>query len=163
MEDTSSSPSWGLVIVGRWKWLAAGGNMLQIKTKKTNHKRGNYRKSQRAAAAGERPNWVAVLLEKIKAAGLPAPDREYTFHAERQWRFDLCWKPYGKLVACEVEGGIWMQTKTGRGKGHAHPLRFLSDCEKYNEAALYGWVVIRVTPEMITDGRAIDWLERALL
>ena len=108
-------------------------------------------------------DWNLVLLEQIRLSDLPEPVREYRFHANRQWRFDFCWKNVGKLVACEVEGGIWMQTETGRSKGHAHPLRFESDCEKYNEAALYGWLVIRVTPDMIRDGRAIDWLERALL
>ncbi len=107
-------------------------------------------------------NWTEVLLEQIRLSGLPEPLREYTFHVNRQWRFDFSWRDGGNLVACEVEGGIWMQTATGRSKGHAHPLRFESDCEKYNEAALYGWTIIRVTPAMIRDGRALDWLERAL-
>lgn len=106
-------------------------------------------------------NWSVVLLEQIRLSQLPEPLLEYRFHANRRWRFDFCWKP--QLVACEVEGGIWMQTKTGRSKGHAHPERFESDCEKYNEAALYGWLLIRVTPKMIRDGRALEWLERALL
>lgn len=108
-------------------------------------------------------SWNKVLLEQIRLSNLPEPMHEYRFHANRHWRFDFCWKTPGVLVACEVEGGIWMQTVTGRSKGHAHPKRFEGDCEKYNEAALYGWTVIRVTPEMIRDGRAIDWLERALL
>lgn len=56
-----------------------------------------------------------------------------------------------------------MKTKSGYSKGHAHPIRFEKDIEKYNEAALYGWTVIRVTPQMVRDGRAIEWLERALL
>lgn len=106
-------------------------------------------------------DWHKVLLAQIHLAGLPEPKTEYRFHAHRQWRFDFCWKP--QLVACEIEGGIWMQTETGRSKGHAHPERFESDCEKYNEAALYGWLLIRVTPKMVRDGRALDWLERALL
>lgn len=109
------------------------------------------------------PDWNKVLLEQIRLSGLPEPLLEYTFHANRQWRFDFCWREDGNLVACEVEGGIWMQTSTGRSKGHAHPERFERDCEKYNEAALYGWTIIRVTPDMIRDGRALDWLERALL
>lgn len=103
-----------------------------------------------------------MLLWQIEAANLPQPRREYTFHAERKWRFDLDWKQQGYLVACEVDGGIWMQTKSGRSKGHAHPERFQQDLEKFNEAALYGWLVIRVTPAMIKDGRAIEWLRRAL-
>lgn len=106
-------------------------------------------------------NWANVLLDQIRLAKLPEPQLEYQFHANRQWRFDFCWKQH--LVACEVEGGIWMKTKTGYSKGHAHPERFEQDCEKYNEASLYGWTVIRVTPTMIRDGRALDWLERALL
>lgn len=111
---------------------------------------------------GRKTNWTARLLQQIRAAGLREPRREYMFHAERRWRFDFDWKPYGYLVACEIDGGIWMQTKTGRSKGHAHPQRFEKDLEKFNEAALYGWLVIRVTPAMIKDGRAIDWLKRAL-
>jgi hypothetical protein len=107
-------------------------------------------------------DWIGMLLWQIEAANLPQPRREYTFHAERRWRFDLDWKPHGFLVACEIDGGIWMQTETGRSKGHAHPERFQKDLEKFNEAALYGWLVIRVTPAMIKDGRAIEWLRRAL-
>jgi tRNA(Met) C34 N-acetyltransferase TmcA len=97
----------------------------------------------------------------MTAANLPEPEREYLFHEQRKWRFDYAWVAEG--IALEFEGGIWMKTKTGRSKGHAHPKRFLKDCEKYNEAALYGWRVLRVTGEMVEDGRALDWLERALV
>ena len=107
-------------------------------------------------------NWNTVLLEQIRLSKLPEPLLEYRFHVRRKWRFDFCWRLPNNLVACEIEGGIWMQTETGRSKGHAHPKRFESDCEKYNEAALYGWTIIRVTPAMIRDGRAMAWLERAL-
>ncbi len=116
-----------------------------------------FRRSKRGAQI----NWSNVLLDQIRLARLPEPRLEYGFHANRQWRFDFCWKE--KLVACEVEGGIWMQTDSGYSKGHAHPERFEKDCEKYNEAALYGWTVIRVTPGMVRDGRALEWLERALI
>ncbi|WP_374689612.1 hypothetical protein [Promineifilum sp.] len=132
-------------------------------------RRSSFLPAGRRAAAGDRPasssprtNWNTVLLEQIRLAGLPEPIREYVFHANRNWRFDFCWREGGLLVACEIEGGIWMQTETGRSKGHAHPERFEQDCEKYNEAALYGWTLIRVTPDMIRDGRALDWLDRAL-
>lgn len=106
-------------------------------------------------------DWKAVLEVQMKAAGLPEPEREYLFHEERKWRFDYAWVVEG--FALEFEGGIWMATETGRSKGHAHPKRFLADCEKYNEAALYGWRVLRVTGEMVQDGRALAWLERALV
>ena len=126
--------------------------------------KARIRPPRRAAGGSSRArvNWNTVLLEQIRLAGLPEPLREYVFHANRNWRFDFCWRGDGLLVACEIEGGIWMQTDTGRSKGHAHPERFEQDCEKYNEAALYGWTLLRVTPDMIRDGRAIDWLDRAL-
>ena len=106
-------------------------------------------------------DWKAVLESQMKAAGLPEPEREYLFHEGRKWRFDYAWVAEG--FALEFEGGIWLQTKEGRSKGHAHPKRFIKDCEKYNEAALYGWHVLRVTGEMVQDGRALDWLIRALV
>lgn len=123
---------------------------------------GRKKPKGRNSRRGRRVDWVETLLAQVRLAGLPEPRREYIFHAERRWRFDLDWKLHGHLVACEVDGGIWMQTDTGRSKGHAHPVRFSNDLEKFNEAALYGWTVIRVTPEMIRDGRAIGWLQRAL-
>lgn len=118
-------------------------------------------KLRRGKKRGAQINWNNVLLDQIRLARLPEPRLEYAFHANRQWRFDFSWKE--RLVACEVEGGIWMKTESGYSKGHAHPERFEKDCEKYNEAALYGWTVIRVTPDMVRDGRALEWLERALI
>lgn len=119
------------------------------------------KRDRRRASRSRLINWNRVLLDQIRLSSLPEPQLEYSFHANRRWRFDFCWKVL--LVACEIEGGIWMKTSTGFSKGHAHPKRFENDCEKYNEAALYGWTVIRVTPQMVRDGRAIEWLERALL
>lgn len=96
-------------------------------------------------AMGEKQKALLLLLSQLEEAGLPAPEREFVFHPKRKWRFDLCW-PELKLAG-EVEGGIWLQTKTGRGKGHAHPIRFSKDCEKYSEAAILGFLLIRVTAE----------------
>ena len=94
------------------------------------------------------------LAAAIAAAGLPTPERELVFHPDRRWRFDFAWS--AALVALEVEGGTWVQ---GR---HARPKGFAEDCEKYAEAALAGWTVLRVTGEHVTNGKAIEWLERAL-
>lgn len=119
------------------------------------------RKVRRRSRVRQRTDWKAVLESQMRAAGLPEPAREYLFHEERRWRFDYAWVAEG--FALEFEGGIWLQTKEGRSKGHAHPKRFIKDCEKYNEAALYGWFVLRVTGEMVEDGRALAWLTRALI
>lgn len=136
------------------EWYAA-------QTKKPPVRAGSSSSRKSAKGTDEERDWGQELIGQVAVCGLPAPVREYKFHAERRWKLDLAWAE--RRVACEIEGGIWMQTKTGRGKGHAHPKRFLEDVEKYNELALYGWTLIRVTPEMVEDGRALDWLERALL
>lgn len=95
-----------------------------------------------------------ALAQELKWLKLPQPEREYVFARPRKWRFDFAW-PTVKL-AVEVEGGIYVTGRHSRGAG------FEADCEKYNEAALHDWLVLRVTPDQIKDGRAIVWIERAL-
>lgn len=99
----------------------------------------------------------------IADEGLPEPKRQWRFCPGRKWEADFGW-PFAGIcgVICEVEGGTWMRVKGGRSGGHAHPVRFEKDCEKYNEAEIMLIVVIRVTPKMIDDGRAIEWIKRAL-
>jgi hypothetical protein len=40
--------------------------------------------------------------------------------------------------------------------------RFELDCTKYAEAAVAGWLVLRVTTGMVEDRRALALIERAL-
>ena len=84
----------------------------------------------------------------------PGVVSEYRFHPTRRWRFDYCWP--NKKVALEVEGGTWVGGRHVTGKGYEN------DCEKYSEAAILGWKVIRATTSMLKDGRATLLLERAL-
>lgn len=91
---------------------------------------------------------------QVRAAGLPEPEREVRFHPTRRWRLDFTWRE--QMIALEIEGGTHVRGRHTRGKG------FEKDCEKYAEAALLGWTVIRVTGEMVQDGRAIGYVERAL-
>lgn len=96
---------------------------------------------------------VNLILMLIDASGLPAPQLEYRFAPPRRWRFDLCWPEL--LLAAEIEGGTW-----GQGR-HSRPQGYERDCEKYNEAALLGWRVLRFTTAMVRDGRALATIERA--
>lgn len=91
---------------------------------------------------------------QIRAFKLPAPTREFSFAKPRRWRFDFCWPD--RMVALECEGGEWSAGRHNRGGG------FNADCEKYSEAAIRGWKVIRVTGKMIREGLAIELLKRAL-
>ncbi len=96
---------------------------------------------------------IAFALQ-VAADRLPAPETEYRFHEHRKWRFDFAWPAY--KVAVEIEGGVWTRGRHVRGRG------FMGDCEKYNEAALLDWMVLRVTPDMVGNGAALDYLRRAL-
>ena len=46
-------------------------------------------KSFRKRTRSQHINWSNVLLDQIRLAHLPEPEREYQFHADRQWRFDF--------------------------------------------------------------------------
>lgn len=95
-----------------------------------------------------------ALLRQIRMLKLPAPEEQVRFHPKRRWRFDLCWP--AKHWAVEIDGG------TFSGGRHVRPLGFEKDAEKLNEASLAGWRVLRVTGAMVNDGRAVQFIERAL-
>lgn len=96
------------------------------------------------------------LLKKIRAAELPEPVAEFEFHPTRGWRFDFAYPGY--RVAVEVEGGVWVAGKSRHNRGAG----MVADMEKYNEASLLGWVLIRCDPSMIRRGVAVDFIKRAL-
>lgn len=88
--------------------------------------------------------------------------REYHFHPTRKFRFDFA-DPDLKL-AVEAEGGIWKGGKGGGVKQGAHTSGhgYEKDIFKYNEAAILGWCLIRVTGDMIKSGEALTIIERAI-
>lgn len=95
-----------------------------------------------------------ALETQLRWVGTPPWESEYRFSPERMWRFDFAWP--AALVAVEVEGGTYSGGRHSRGAG------FEADCIKYAEAAIRGWLVIRVTTEMVDDGRAVALVGRAL-
>jgi very-short-patch-repair endonuclease len=80
------------------------------------------------------------LIEYLQHLGYIA-EREYKFHPSRRWRFDLA-VPKIKL-AIEIEGGLWVMGRHTRAPG------FLKDMEKYNQAAVLGWRLLRYSPQQI--------------
>lgn len=99
-------------------------------------------------------NLEETLLLYIRANELPLPEREYKFHPKRKWLFDFCYPDL--MLAIEVEGG------TRKGGRHSRHDGYTKDCEKYNEALILGYRVIRVTSDHVYNGAAIDWIRRAL-
>ena len=80
--------------------------------------------------------------------------RQMRFHPTRQWRFDVA-RPDLKL-AVEIEG-VTFGASPGR---HQRGAGMRADCEKYAEAMLLGWRVLRVVPDQVKSGQAIGWIER---
>ena len=95
-----------------------------------------------------------LLAWQRKITGLPEPKRECLFWEVRRFRFDFCWPDL--MIAVEVEGGTWVKGRHTRGAG------FASDCEKYNEAAILGWKVLRFPTEEIKSGNALATIKRAI-
>lgn len=73
----------------------------------------------------------------IEYGKFPYPVREFRFHPTRMWRFDFAWPD--KKIAIEIEGGVFVKGRHSTGIG------FTMDTEKYNQAVLLGWRVLRYT------------------
>lgn len=94
-----------------------------------------------------------TLAWQMRVGNLPMPTREYQFHPKRRWKFDFAWPD--RMFAVEVEGGLYTNGRHTRGAGYE------KDIEKYNEALLLGWRVLRVSPAQIRKGQALTWIIRA--
>ena len=79
-----------------------------------------------------------------QSLGGPVLEREYRFHPTRKWRADFAHVESRTLI--EVEGGIYI---AGGGR-HNRAAGFLADLEKYLEASLAGWHVVRLADALIT-------------
>ena len=77
-----------------------------------------------------------------KALGGPELECEFRFHETRRWRADFAHMPSRTLI--EIEGGIWIRGRHNRAAG------FAADLEKYLEATLAGWRVVRLGPAELT-------------
>lgn len=109
-------------------------------------KRG--KKSTRAKYGGSRGE--LALLNDMRYAGIPEPQRELVFHSVRKWRFDFAWPDLH--LAAEVNGGTWNRGRHNRGSAIA------AEYEKLNHAILDGWKVFLFTTDMVTDGTAVQYL-----
>lgn len=97
---------------------------------------------------------VALFYRLLDRYQIQRPVPEFRFAPPRMWRFDFAFP--ASRVALEVEGGVWTGGRHTRGKG------FLNDCEKYSEAAVLGWAVIRVPPNKLLELETIDLIRRAM-
>ncbi len=97
---------------------------------------------------------TAKLDYYIRISVFPNPIKEYQFLPDRKFRFDYAWP--AQRIALEIEGGIWV------GGRHINPQGFSKDIEKYNLAAINNWMLLRVTSDMLKDGKDVcDLLQAA--
>lgn len=116
--------------------------------------------TQGRALRKPKADYGRMLAQQIKAAGLPEPVLEFAFDAQldgsgRAWRFDLAWPGWlaldiGKL-AVEVDGGV-----------HKLRKRFDADIPKHQAAFSLGYKLLRVSPEQVKSGEALEFIRRAL-
>ena len=79
---------------------------------------------------------------------------EYRFHPTRRWRFDYANEQF--KIAIEIEGGVWTGGRHTSGSG------FTADMEKYNEAVLHGWFLLRFTPDQMTKTATYETIRRLI-
>ncbi|MCC6530943.1 MAG: DUF559 domain-containing protein [Burkholderiales bacterium] len=91
----------------------------------------------------------AILRDSIVSAGLPEPYREFTWHPTRGWRLDLAWPE--RRLAIEIDGGV-----------HRIRDKFARDIERHNTLTLAGWRYIRVSPDQVRTGEALELVRQLL-
>lgn len=98
-----------------------------------------------------------TLAQQLNALGIKF-EREYKFCEDRKWKFDfiVIIEVSYRCFAIEIEGGTRWKSRHTTHKG------FEADCEKYNEASIMGWRVLRFTTDMVVSGEAIAVIERAI-
>jgi hypothetical protein len=96
----------------------------------------------------------------MRKHGFLIPVRNYKFDKERLWRFDFCWPTRFKIVP-DVKGGTRRKVPVkvaleieGRGR-HQTVSGYAKDCQKYNQAAIQGWLVVRVPTSALSNE---EWL-----
>lgn len=95
-----------------------------------------------------------VFLKTLKAMTGFVFTEEHKFHEKRRWRFDFA--HIESKTAIEIEGGAFTNGRHTRGKG------FINDMEKYNEAVLLGWVVLRFTPSQMQESKTFELIKKVV-
>jgi len=98
-----------------------------------------------------------LFMDQLMEHQLDIPKTEYRFLKKRKFRFDFAWPD--RMIAMEVEGGVWMKG----GGGHTTGKGYTRDLEKYNLATLHGWEVYRFTTQDVTKEIAIAFMKNIII
>ena len=94
-----------------------------------------------------------LAMEDILVELFGSAHAEYQFHPLRKWRFDYAvffdrWK-----LACEIDGGAWINGRHNRASG------WQKDKEKFNTAEIMDWGHLHFTPREVLNGQAEQTLK----
>lgn len=139
----------------RFQRLIAEGSMTSMSLAEYRELFPAKTKKRRSAKQGTRQpsEGETVLAIHLRACKISF-EQEYKFHPKRKWRADFLIT--GTKILVEVEGGIWSGGRHTRGKG------YLGDMEKYNEAAMMGFTVLRFSTEQVKSGLAVQQIEKMI-
>lgn len=130
----------------------AGGSKSRRASPAPKPKQPTLKQLQQAA---QRTRWEDHLLRDIRAMRLPEPQRQVKWHPLRDYVADFLFLRERLIV--EVDGGVFLpQGHHSSGKGYEY------DRVRDAEAMCLGYTVMRVTPGMVKDGTAVNYLERVL-
>ena len=100
-------------------------------------------KKRPTVTASRTPSRLERKFELLwRALDGPALETEFRFHPTRHWRADYAHLESRTLI--EIEGGVWMGGRHNRAAG------FVADAEKYFEATLGGWRVVRLVDSQLS-------------
>ena len=95
-----------------------------------------------------------LFMHQLMENQLDIPKVEYKFLKNRRFRFDFAWPD--RMIAVEIEGGVFSGGRHTRGVGYTR------DLEKYNLATLHGWLVFRFTTQDVTTQKAIAFMSEVM-
>lgn len=96
----------------------------------------------------------AIVSAYFVESGLPAPVFEHQHIPGRKFRIDVAWPDH--KVGIEVQGGVWIRGKHGRGSG------VVKDMAKRNLQLLHGWRVIEVQPGELCMQETVSMVKRLI-
>jgi very-short-patch-repair endonuclease len=85
-------------------------------------------------------SYLLHVLQTLFGAENVTP--EHRFHPVRRWRFDYAIIPAKLAIEYDGHGGF---TRAGGMSRHGSITGMAGDCEKYNQARIHGWTVMRFT------------------
>lgn len=91
----------------------------------------------------ESVDYRPILEDVAKQEGMDVVF-ELKFHPVRKWRFDAAIPQI--MLGIEVDGAVWRGGRHTRGSG------FVKDQEKFREAAILGWKVMRFQTGDVVSG-----------